>query len=164
MTASANTQNPMDAAAAFWKDAWSRMATQMPGAAPSMGAIPSMNPADPSTWLPSPDAVKRMQAAFLDAMANFAEQYMRSPQFLEAMKKSMDQGLQLRQQMEQFMKSSMSSAFDTASGGSTASVITAIRELESRLNSRLDDLSDRLSDLEGESAPKGAPAKSPKKK
>jgi hypothetical protein len=173
VSASTNAPNPMDAAAAFWKDAWGRMATTMPGGTPGgMGAMPGglpgmpagMNPADPSTWMPSPDAVKRMQSAFLDAMANFAEQYMRSPQFLEAMRKSMDQGLQLRQQMEQFMKTNMSTAFDAASGGSSSDVIAAIRELESRLGSKLNDLSERISNLEGDEDGKAAAKKSPKKK
>ncbi len=142
--------NPMDAAAAFWKDAWQKMATSMPGGAmPGMPAVPAMNPADPSTWMPSPDAVRRMQTAFLDAMASFAEQYMRSPQFLEAMKRSMDQALDLRQKMEQMMKANLSSAFDTASGGSASDVMTAIRELDSKLNTKLETLADRLDAIEG---------------
>ena len=42
--------------------------------------------------------LKRFQSAFLDAMARYCDEYMRSPQFLAVMKQSMDGALSLRQQ------------------------------------------------------------------
>lgn len=168
----------VDPITGFWRDFWARSAAQASGAGPGQApgqagsppwsgmGIPGMPPmpgmagfpgtgADPAAFL-SPDAMRRMQAAFFDAMAQYAEQSMRSPQFLEAMKRSMDQSMRLRQQMDDFLKSNMASAFDAATGGANAEVLGAIRLLASQMETRLEALATRIGAIEaaaGISAP-----------
>src|SRR5262245_18445741 len=97
-----HAQQPTDPVTAFWRDVWARMgqAPGMPGATPpGMPNFPGMPAGMGMPGVMTPDAMRRMQSAFFDAMAQYAEQYMRSPQFLESMKKSMDQALEFRRQM-----------------------------------------------------------------
>ncbi|HVZ93970.1 MAG TPA: hypothetical protein VG797_05630 [Phycisphaerales bacterium] len=101
----------------------------------------------------TPDMAKRMQSAFFDAMAQSAEQFMRSPQFLDSMKKSMDQALQFRRQMDDFLKLNMAESFEAATGGANAELLGAIRHLERTVTGRLDELNDRVDNLEGKGKP-----------
>jgi len=156
---------PVDPITGFWRDVWARSAA----AGANMPGVPGM-PMDPSATAQafmSPEAMKRMQAAFYDAMAQYAEQYMRTPQFLESMKKSMDQAMQLRQQMDGFLKSNMASAFESATGGSHAEILGAIRQSTAQLQSQIAKIDERVSDLESAvtGKPKAArPAPAPAKK
>lgn len=144
----------VDPITGFWRDVWARTAAQggagMPSFPGAMGATPMGQgmPFDPAAFM-SPEAMKRMQAAFFEAMAQSAEQSMRSPQFLEAMKRSMDQAMRMRRQMDDFLQSNMASAFDAATGGANAEVLGAIRLLSKQMDERFADLSSRVSALEG---------------
>lgn len=146
--------NPADAMVAFWKDAWSRMgptpsgaaATQPTGAAT---AIPGMPPGmDPFGWVPTPEMMRRMQSAFMDAMASSAEQYMRSPQFLDSMKQSLDAATQMRRQMEETLRRNLGDALKTP-GQAGGDVVAALHEMESRLAASIDAVNTRLDELEG---------------
>lgn len=157
----------VDPMTAFWRDVWARSAASMPSmpgmpsmnmpgmpnmsGIPGMGAMPGMDPAAAAAFL-SPDVLRKMQAAFFDAMAQHAEQYMRSPQFLEAMKRSMDQALQFKRQMDDFLKSNMANAFETASGGANTEILSAIRQtsaqLQTHIDSQLSRLEARIANLE----------------
>lgn len=176
--------NPMDAAMAFWKEAFTRFgsAAQAAGAAAasatSGGAGPSSTPGaapggttplDPAAWMPTPEMVRRMQSAFLDAMAAASEQYMRSPQFLDAMKASLDGALRMRQEMDALLRrqvgEAMSGSSAAAAGGSGAAgipdpgVVRELREMEARLQARLDEIDARLSTIEETAAPSTPGAK-----
>lgn len=129
-----------DPVSTFWRDLWTRVAAAGQSA-------PGMNAGAAAPFM-TPEAVKKMQAAFYDAMAQYAEQYMRSPQFLEAMKKSMDQAMALRRQMDGFLKQNMATAFDTASGGSHAEILTAIRQSAAQTQEKLDRIEQRVAALE----------------
>jgi hypothetical protein len=166
---SGGSSERVDPITGFWRDVWARTAAQGAGGMPpfpgAMGVGQAM-PFDPAAFM-SPDAMKRMQAAFFEAMAQSAEQSMRSPQFLEAMKRSMDQAMRMRRQMDDFLQSNMASAFDAATGGANAEVLGAIRLLSKQMDERFADLSARVSALEAEPSPaptrsstKPAPAKS----
>ncbi|MBL9118963.1 MAG: hypothetical protein JNL80_03495 [Phycisphaerae bacterium] len=158
----------VDPMTAFWRDVWARSAASMPNMAgmpnmpgmpgmpgmagiPGMGAMPGMDPAAAASFM-SPEVLRRMQGAFFEAMAQYAEQYMRSPQFLEAMKRSMDQALQFKRQMDDFLKSNMANAFETASGGANTEILGAIRQtsaqLQSHIDSQLSKLDARIANLE----------------
>jgi hypothetical protein len=160
------TTPPVDPITGFWRDVWARSAaagSQMPGMPGMPGGMP-MDPSAAAQAFMSPEAMKRMQAAFYDAMAQYAEQYMRTPAFLESMKKSMDQAMQLRQQMDGFLKSNMASAFESATGGSHAEILGAIRQSTAQLQSQIAKIDQRVSDLESAvtgkpKAEKAAPAK-----
>lgn len=147
-----------DPITAFWRDVWARSGTAggMPGipGIPGMPGVPGMagmsgmpGMGDAGSFM-SPEAMRRMQGAFYEAMAQYAEQYMRSPQFLESMKRSMDQAMQLRQQMDGFLKSNMSSAFESATGGANAEVLGAIRLSTSQIQAQISKIDSRVSDLE----------------
>lgn len=142
------TPPAVDPITAFWRDMWARSSAAGAGSMPSMPSMPGMpGMGDPSAFA-SPEALKRMQAAFYDAMAQYAEQYMRTPQFLESMKKSMDQAMQLRQQMDGFLKSNMATAFESATGGSNAEILGAIRQSSTQLQTQIAKIDQRVSDLE----------------
>jgi uncharacterized protein involved in copper resistance len=163
-------QQPTDPVTAFWRDVWARMTPAagqgaQPGASgipgmPGIPGFPGMNPSAGAGMpgmqgfpaMMTPEAMRRMQGAYFDAMAQYAEQYMRSPQFLESMKKSMDQALELRRQMDDFLKQNMAEMFEATSGGANTELLGAIRQLERTMTRRLDELSERLTRLETEEA------------
>lgn len=172
---SSPTPNPADAMVAFWKDAWARMGAPAPGASaaqpgaasgfPGMSGMSGMpggpNNMDPLGWMPTPEMMRRMQSAFMDAMASSAEQYMRSPQFLESMKQSLDSATQMRRQIEETLRRNVGDAFKTP-GQSGGDVVAALHEMEARLaaaltaatdavNARFDDLGARLDRVESAS-------------
>jgi len=151
-----------DPMSAFWRDLWARssaaagaaggMPGGMPGGSPGMPGMPGMPGAVPGAeafaGAFTPEAMRRMQATFFEAMAQNAEQTMRSPQFLEAMKRSMDQALQFRRQMDDFLKSNMSTAFEAATGGANSEVMGAIRLSTTKLQEQIARIDERLSGLE----------------
>ena len=156
----------VDAITAFWRDVWARSAAGASAAGagpiPGMPNIPGMGVgagAMPDAAMFTPEAMRRMQSAFFDAMAGYAEQYMRSPQFLEAMKRSMDQAMQFRQQMDDFLKSNMATSFEAATGGANTEILAAIRHSAAQLQTLLSKMDERVSDLE--SAMTGKPKAAP---
>ncbi|HMN40903.1 MAG TPA: hypothetical protein PKE29_08655 [Phycisphaerales bacterium] len=135
-----------DPISAFWRDVWARSGAA--GGMAGMPGVPGMpGMGDPAGFM-TPEAMRRMQGAFYEAMAQYAEQYMRSPQFLESMKKSMDQAMQLRQQMDDFLKSNMASAFESSSGGASSEILGAIRQSTAQLQAQIARIDTRVSDLE----------------
>jgi hypothetical protein len=172
------TPPPVDPISAFWRDVWARAGVQAPAAGmpnPFAGAagfagMPNMSgmgmpagfPTDPASMaaaMMTPEALRRMQSAFFDAMAQHAEQTMRSPQFLEAMKRSMDQALQHKRQMDDFLKSNMASAFETATGGANGEILNAIRQSHAEVVAEIRKLESRVAHLEQASgASKPVPA------
>ena len=158
-----STPHSVDPITAFWRDVMARSGA----AAGGMPGMPSMDPSAAAAFM-TPEAMKRVQGAFFEAMAQYAEQYMRSPQFLEQMKKSMDQAMQFRQQMDDFLKSNMATAFESATGGANSEILSAIRQSTAQLQMQIAKLDQRVSDLESSvtgkpAAPKNDPNKSAKK-
>lgn len=85
---SSNQQSPADQVTQFWGDMFSRMGISgVPGAAAPM----------------SQETAKQMQRIFLDAMAKYFDEFMRSDQFLNMIKESMDRSLAFKQQVDQFL-------------------------------------------------------------
>lgn len=112
---------------------------------------------------------KQMQRAYLDAMAKWSDEYMRSPQFLEQLKSSMEQTLAFRKQMEEFIGKASNQAFSGSLMPGPADVLKAVKDMESRMTSRIAEIAERVAALEGESVPKRksaakAKAKTGKKK
>lgn len=138
----------VDAITGFWRDVMAR--TSAGAGMPGMPNMPGMGqPVDASVASAfTPEAMRRMQGAFFEAMAQYTEQYMRSPQFLEAMKRSMDQAMQFRQQMDDFLKSNMATAFESATGGSNSEILGAIRHSSALLQSQIAKIDARVGDLE----------------
>lgn len=170
--ASGNATSGVDPISGFWRDVWARCAAggAMPGMAgmPGMPGMPGLGTAaDAAGTFMSPEALRRMQAAFYDAMAQYAEQYMRSPDFLASMRRSMDQAMQFRQQMDDFLKSNMATAFESATGGANSEILGAIRQTSAQVQAQIAKLEGRLTDIETrlDGTPKSAkPAAAPRKK
>ncbi len=119
-----------DAFTSFWGDLMGQMATV--GFTP-----PAMNP----------DMSNHMRKAFFSVLSNHAEEFMRSEQFLSAMKQSMDNALAMKQQMNQFFQQNLR-AFNMPTSSDTEHVARLVRGMEERMMERLDDLDIRLGQLE----------------
>lgn len=84
-----SSQAAMDPLSQFWTDMFARMNVPQAGA----GAGPSL----------SQDSQKQMQRIFFDAMAKYFDDFMRSEQFLQMMKETMDRSLAFKQQVDSFL-------------------------------------------------------------
>lgn len=134
----------------IWMDTIAKMGVSLP---PAAAASPASAPSAEAMnqW------AKQMQKAWLDAMSKWCDEYMRSPQFLEQMKSSMEQTLAFRRQMEDFIGKASNQAFSGSFMPSSADLLKALKDMETRLAARVDDLSDRVETLEsGRKAPAAA--------
>lgn len=154
MADSHRSSDGVDPLTGFWRDVWARSAAAAGSTGPAnpfaaMAGGTGMPPgADALGAAFTPDAVRRMQNAFLEAMGQYAEQWMKSPQFLEAMKRTMDRSLELRRQMDDFLQSNMASAFEAATGGANSEVMGAIRHATAQLQEQISRLAERLDALD----------------
>lgn len=114
----------------FWTDLMGQMATV--GFTP-----PAMRP----------DMTDQMRKAFFSVLSNHAEEFMRSEQFLAAMKQSMDNALAFKQQMNQFFQQNLR-GFNMPSSADADHVALLVRGMEDRVMEKLDDLDIRLGKLE----------------
>ncbi len=116
----------------FWADMTGRMAAS--GVTAPTGA---------------PDMMAQMRKTFFGAMAEYADDYMRSEQFLSAMKQNMDNALAFKQQINQFLTSTLQSS-QMPSRSDTDHIVLLVRGMESRIVEKLDDLSARVDQLEAQ--------------
>lgn len=137
-----NQATGFDSVTNFWTDMMGRMAAG--GAAPPSGGT---------------DAMKQMRKAFFGAMSEYSEEYMRSEQFLQAMKKGMDNSLAMRKQVNEFLTRNVQGA-QMASSSDTDNIVLLMRGMEERIMGKLDDLADRVQRLE--TSQNGASKSSPK--
>lgn len=125
----------LDQARAY-TDLWTKFATKMVSA--GMGVDPTQ---------PPPEAARQMRGATFSAVSQWAEEFMRSPEFLTMMKQSMDATLSFRQQMNEFFTNLHHSTQGVARSD-IDSLLRSIRHLESRVLDRLEDVAARLDDLD----------------
>lgn len=116
----------------FWSDCVSKMTGT--GFAPAASNL-------------SDDAMKQMRRAFFDAWANHCDEFLRSPAFLEGMKKAMDGALAFREQLNEFMTQALHHA-QAPARTDTDSIMLVLRSLEERVLVRLDRLERRVASLE----------------
>lgn len=136
-------------AAAFqrtWMDSFTQMAEVWTRASPGK---------------PPPDVVREMRSGMLKVLADSWEEFMRTPQFMEYMKNSMDGMLTLRKMGADMMTRSRHEAQSPAREDIDG-VLLAIRHMERRLLDRIEEvdtgiseIGDRVEKLEGSV---GAPA------
>jgi methyl-accepting chemotaxis protein len=93
-----------------------------------------------------PEAARQMRDAFFSAMSSYAEQFMRSPEFLEQMKRNMDATLELRKQFNDFLTRVHHGGQGVALQDVNA-IMQAIRHSEQRTLDRLDEISEQVRDL-----------------
>ncbi len=117
----------------FWMDCMAKFA--------GAGFTP---PATPS----SEEAMKHMRRAFFDSWAQHCEEFMRSPAFLEGMKRSMDNALAFREQLNEFLTKALHEG-QAPARSDTDSIMLVLRSFEDRVLDRLDRLEKRVTRMEG---------------
>ncbi len=141
--------NPADAAARFMQDMWKAFT---PGAAgsPGAGAGAASGSTPSMPFMPTPEMVRSMQNAFLTSMEEAAERTMRTPQFLDAMRRGMEESLAMQQQLRAFMQQNLEQSMPAATGGGdvAAATVAALQRIERKL----DRLEERLDAMEREPA------------
>ena len=137
---------------------WTEMATKM--AAAGMAVSPDSAP---------PQAAREARAAIFQTMSKHAEEAMRSPQFLEMMKQSLDGSLQFREQLNDFL-TRLHHQLQGVARQDIDSVLAGIHQLERRvldrlegLDKRFDEVTRRLEALENSAdrQPERAPTRQP---
>lgn len=131
-------------------DAWSSFLSQM--GVPSAERVPAAT--DVPSW--SDEAMRQMQRAFMDTLAKYCDDYLRSPAYLNLMKEAMDNALTFRQQVDTFLEEAHR-ATHTPSTDDLNEVMAVLRRIEDRLDGRLNEFERRMSAVEA-GRPAGAPA------
>ena len=116
----------------MWADLASKMATAGMSVAPDA---------------PPPQAARQMRAAMLEAMSQYADQFMRSPQFLEFSRSSLDASLQAREQFNEFL-TKLRHDLQGVARQDVQSMLSGVHQMERRVIDRLDQIDKRLTELE----------------
>ena len=112
---------------------WGELATKM-----STAGLSATAAGDPSA---SPtDATRTARSAMFDALSQQADQYMRSPQFLLAMKQSLDNTIHFQEQLNQFF-TKLHHDVQSVARQDIDELLRSLRHIEQRLN----DATDRMS-------------------
>jgi hypothetical protein len=120
-----------DAVSAFWADLMSKMSTAGIGRA-------AQSPQD--------EMFRQMRQAFFDAWGQYCEEFMRSPSFLETMRKSMENALAFRQQVNEYLSKALHEG-QAPARSDTDSILLVLRSLEDRVLSRVEELAHRVDEL-----------------
>jgi hypothetical protein len=117
-----------------------------------------------------PDVAQQMREATFTAMAQYTDKFMRSEQFLEMIKQSLDASIAFRKQLNEFLTQAHHGVQSVAKQDVDAMSL-AVRHLETRvlgrieeLCSKLDEVSQRLDALESDRAKGNGRAVEPKVK
>jgi hypothetical protein len=126
---------------------WTEFATKMMSAGLTLG--PDKAP---------PEVSRQMRTLMFQAMSQQAEQFMRSPQFLDLMKQSMDAAINMRKQINDLLTQAHHAGQGVARQDVDA-LLRSVHHLETRVLDRLEDVATRLDQitrrldaLEGEGA------------
>ena len=124
------TFNPSQKFLEFWAEVAAKMAAA--GASANGNASPAQ-------------AARDTRSAVFDAMSQYADQVMRSPQFLEFARQSMDGSLQAREQLNDFL-TKLRHEVQGVAKQDIESVLAAVHQMERRVMDRLDDLERKLNE------------------
>ena len=126
------TNNPAFEAAQQLGNLWAEWATKMATASLAFraGSAP-------------PDTARSMRDAGFEAMAHSTDQFMRTPQFMEMMKQSLDASIAFRKQLNELFTQAQHSVQSPAKSD-VDGVTKAIRRVETRVLARIEELCDRL--------------------
>jgi uncharacterized protein YdcH (DUF465 family) len=130
-----NANKYFDQVAAFqklWTDSFANMASVWSQFSP--GSPPS-------------DEMRKMRGGMLKVLAETWDEYMRTPQFMEMMKASLNGALDLKRLASDGMNR-VHEQFKTPSKEDIDEVLLAIRHVERRLLDRLEGLDDRVAKLD----------------
>jgi hypothetical protein len=95
---------------------------------------------------PPSDEIRKMRGGMLKVLAETWDEYMRTPQFMEMMKASLNGALDLKRMARDGMNR-VHEQFETPSKEDIDGVLLAIRHVEGRLLDRLEGLDDRVVNL-----------------
>jgi hypothetical protein len=132
---SENTNKYFDEVAAFqklWTDSFANMASVWSQFSPGS---------------PPPDEMRKMRGGMLKVLADTWDEYMRTPQFMEMMKASLNGALDLKRLASDGMNR-VHEQFKTPSKEDIDEVLLAIRHVERRILDRLEGLDDRVAKLD----------------
>ena len=125
--------SPFDAAqtmANIWMDFATKMTT---AAVPSPEAGP-------------PEAAKQVRSVMFDSMTHYADQFLRSPQFLDLMKQSLDASITFRKQMNDFL-TSLHHQTQSVARQDVDSLQLSVRQAERRTLERIESVVERLDEI-----------------
>ncbi|HTL51019.1 MAG TPA: hypothetical protein VL860_00435 [Planctomycetota bacterium] len=103
-----------------------------------------------------PDVLRQIRAGIFQTLAQSWDEYMRSPQFLEATRQWMDNAVTFRKITNEFM-GRVRNDIQAPSRSDIDTVMLAVRHMEKRLLDRLDELSAHLGSSNGKTS-KSSPA------
>ena len=116
---------------------WGEMATRM--AMAGMQANPQSAP---------PEAARSVRASVFQAMAQFADQYMRSPEFLAMLRQGFDNGMKVREQTNEVL-TRLHHELQGVAHKDVESLLRGVHQAECRIVDRLDDLCCRMDQIAG---------------
>ena len=96
---------------------------------------------------PPSDEMRKMRGGMLKVLGETWDEYMRTPQFMEMMKASLNGALDLKRMARDGMNR-VHQQFETPSKEDIDGVLLAIRHVEGRLLDRLEGLDDRVANLD----------------
>jgi len=96
-----------------------------------------------STDGPPPDEMRKARNGMLKALAGAWDEFMRTPQFMEMMKVSLNGALDLRRMARDGMNK-IHEGFETPTKEDLDSILLAIRHIERRVLDRLEGMDDRV--------------------
>ena len=128
--------DPMHDFSADWSRLWTDMAAQTAQAWQSA--------AGPTA---SPEVFSKGRAELLKAWSDWCENWMRSPAFIEAQKKSFSGALAFRKQVRENLRR-MQRELQLAGADDISALAAAIRRSERRILDQLEETSDRVAALE----------------
>ena len=101
-----------------------------------------------------PEVLREIRSGIFQALAKSWDEYLRSPQFLSAMRQWMDEALSFRK-MNNDLASYLRNELTGGSREELDTVVLTVRHMERRMLDRLEDLSDQVRTLQGEVRPNG---------
>jgi hypothetical protein len=108
---------------------------------------------------PPPEILRQIRSGIFQALAESWSQFLRSPQFLEAMKQWMEQAVTFRRMSNDFL-GKVRHEMQSPSRDDIDTVMLAVRHMEKRVLDRLEELSAELAEMK--QPPPTSPAKGQK--
>jgi hypothetical protein len=125
------TFNPAQKLFEFWADVATKVAAA--GMAANGDAAPTQS-------------AREVRSTVFEAMGRYADQFMRSPQFLEFTRHSLDGSMQLREQLNDFL-TKLRHELQGVARQDIESVLAAVHQMERRVIERLDDIDKKIDEL-----------------
>ena len=135
-------ETPFDQAQKF-TSIWAEMAAKLASA--GMTFDPAATATEAAEKSP-PDMAKQVRDATFQTMSQYAQQFMRSEQFLEMMKKSMDASIAWQRQMNEFLTKAHH-ASESVARADVNDLHRSVRHLEQRTLDQMEQLAEKLDQI-----------------